>query len=398
MLVRRDGRPHQRIDQIFPQVKNAVSRAVKRARAGSMPPPAVVAAGAVGVEGVRRSFAGRASAPVLSNFITQDAPAVVASKRRKMSKGERLRLKRRKKMKRKWRRKVRKAVNTKRFKMKLLQCIGRSYVAAAGQSVWVAIPILGYRGLDSTTASVAAAGAGSAEYSFRGDDIALIRNYLAGNSFFPSGAAANSALVNWWFKVQSVTIDVSMTYQGTTSSSDSSANWVEYDVYLAWSGKNMKSDPTIVMNNLTTIDNRAQEWEQKYGGAATLTLAAPGQPGWVPWFAPGMKQYISVKKIASGYMNNQATRFTKKIKPRALITNRNYTDDVSDTANKNMLYKKGLTQVIYVNFRGVPAPFTGAYSRTRMAFSVEKRYSVITDGSNQPVSFDSGYLVAADYA
>jgi len=289
----------------------------------------------------------------------------------------------RRKRARRFRIKVKRAIGSPKNYVKFYTSIGRSWKSIdSGQSVAI-IPIVSYRGEDTTTASIANNGAPSNQYLFRQDDIASIYQYFDAQ-LFPAALAANSIMKNSWFKVKRGTVDISMTNVGSVETV-STACAIEYEAYLIWPRK-MIQDPDIPYTLPEEWINQARNWSETRVGADALlgyatAAVAPGDPAWKITTSAYLNTYMGSKLIGRGYIAlGETVRIVKHMKCKGFISKKQFIEEDSAAAAQTRPFKRGMTSAVMVIWRGTPitSRATGGYGPSRLLFNINKEIDVVS--------------------
>lgn len=309
--------------------------------------------------------------------------------------------------------KVRTAMKKPKYICKFISNIGRSFLSGTNASAVVLIPIYAFRGGNgsSTSDAIGAATPGGSSYTFRGDMLSQIKNYYATTRWFPSGAAANTQHVPYWFKHKWSALDMTLANSGGSAEGPSlttnRAVPLEYEIYKIWPGRKAPIDPSVTMDSLAQVFTYAGGFQQIYGSASAGTYPdySFGDPGYTPWKQCFSNKIIKGKKIGEGYIGvGGAARF----KFMAKRGKRGYyskfiTDKLDAGADSTTLaIYPGHSMFIAVVFRGVPNGVSTTTSPTmhpqaRMSFLLNWQHFTQASGDSQPGA-DTRYLAADSYA
>lgn len=343
-----------------------------------------------------RSSSGRANA---AQVVTRqrDWSAGTTTKRKKR-RGRGASLARKKRVR--FARRIKKIVGPPKTILKLYTSTGRSYPSLSnGQSV-IQIPIVSYRGANTNSTSVASAGAASQIYQFRSDHLKSIYDFYD-QILAPSGGATNAFVRDWWFRVSSAAIDITMTNTG--GATDLSNNPIEYEMYLTWPRKNI-TDIDQSTNSMADFVSAARIYNEDRIGSTTGIIGptnALGDPAWKPWTTAGVSTWMKSKYLGRGYIElGQSVRFQKSMKMKFFTSAKKWSDDDNNLGNQLMAAKRGAYAAILIVFRGTPVSGTniGGYPRSRMTVNVNHEFTSWTRNAMVPPGSMDTTLFANNFA
>lgn len=362
------------------------------------PTPAQAAAAAVGVGAARSAFRGARSFTAERNLPIVSAQNDVSVRtRRKRTRGQKIASRNRRKRVKRFRRKIRRAIPMPKFKFTFTFNAGRSFKSATNSQSWFFIPMCGYRGVNIVSPSVASAGAALPSYSFRSDQAQTIVDLFRNSILYPSGAAANSGITQWWVRIKRATLDISVTNNGTVA--DGTELPVEWDMYHVWSKNDYSKE--YFMNDMEQIDARVALQEQAFGNVAPVGGAINiADCSYEPWCRPHMKKFFKWTKLATGYLKNGETmRVKKTAKIKKLLFKKQWEEEDSDATTRRNGIMPGFGGAVVFCWRGVPTinGSTGGYRAARLAFNINQNIYVSLPGQNT-WGASSGRLYADTYA
>lgn len=319
--------------------------------------------------------------------------------RKKKTRAQRIRKKIARRRQNRFRRKIKKALKSPSFKQALTWNIGRSYKSFSnGQNV-LFLPLCGYRGTNATTASVAAGAAGALSPSFRSDIVQQVVNLYAAKVLYPSTAASNSAINNWWIWFQRATMDLSVTNTGYAEATNPTNNEIEYDIYYMYPRHSYNED--VNANDVLNYDDAALGQEQGYADVALSALTIQNA-AWEPYTRPYARKWYGCKKIANGYLGEGETfRMNKSAKINHLVTKRMWEAEDSVGTTRKQALRRGFPGALLIAWRGCPqntaSGVTGGYTQGRLTVNVNHAVYCSLPGVNQ-YGGNTRLLFTDDYA
>lgn len=395
--------------RVMPVVKRAAQQVLHNPFGGKarrvLISPGGAAVAAAAVEGARRYYRGGSRAPAsLQGLVTQQYDFTPGPVRRRMSKRMKIRKRIYKRYFRRFKRKVRKAqANKGGCRINFFYSAGRSFTSALGGAQnLITIPVLAYRGIGTTSASVANGAASNPEYFFRTDHCNVFHNHYDGNLLFPNGPASNQVTNFWWFQVDRAVVDITLSNVsfGETGFAGSAGAKIEYEIYWCRPGKKLPYEITRTINLIGDVDT-INSTDGQYPGddpAAVTRLGPISDPNWGFWHREHAKKYIRTRLLGRGYIPNaNSVRFHKSVKIKAFINKKRW-----DKLDQDPIDNKGFfgpARYMCIVFRGMPTSgtTTGGYNRARL--NVNVNWAWYTKGSG-PVgaSTYSINLAANDFA
>lgn len=308
---------------------------------------------------------------------------------------------------RQWQKKVKKAVAPPRTAIKFYTSITRSWVSNTDESANAILPLCAYRGDGSVSSSTTTAGVGAIDYNIRLDDFdsifAAFRSFEFQNLNTPSGGpVATKNQEDWWFNIVKCHIDVTLTNQGflgTEPAVDASDNNIEYEIWKFWpKAKTWNVDEDFSMNNPDDWDVITRNGQSEPPNNA-FTQMGPDDPQYMPFLVGNGAAFFNFKEVGRGYLPlGESVRFRETFKPQGYISNRRYTEESNSSALANKPWKRGKSAAFFVTWRGTARPGTdSSYSRTRLAFQINKFWRVTTSNTNWDPGFYDCYLDANSF-
>lgn len=358
-------------------------------------------ANSIGRSAVRRSNARPGPTSVDPVTVQKDFRKTKTKTKGKKSKKQQAIAKVKKFKNKKFKMKVKKALRVPRYIAVFTENIGRSFLSQTNGSCVVFIPIYGWRGPDTSSSSDARAAAFPArgDYWFRGDQQTRMLEFYKQTRWFPSGAAANTQQLQYWYYHKHTTLDITLSANGRNDEvggTISRTHPVEYEIYFVKPGKKMpKTDQGVNTVGPLDVQTLYQAQQQRFGSASAGAYPAytgvgvgTVDPGWFPYLEPYSKSYLKCKKLGEGYIaHNSQQRFKFSRNRKKGLMTKKLIDSLDPGANSNvMTLYPGQSCGLYVVFRGVPTATTtqiSGYPQSRLTFNCNWVHYTFTSGIPQ---------------
>lgn len=277
-------------------------------------------------------------------------------------------------------RRVRRRINRiikKHYRLTVWVNYGRSWLYSAQNSGVTELWLWSHRGAANISNGdvLNAANPGNTKHTTRQLAVA-IKGLLDNEVFYPTGAAANTAQPNWWWKQGPCVLDVTMTNAGGSGAETSTARGIEYEVYKITCINRPPRDPSgaDTMNNYVDLKNYLQNrFAQGLGSNVNSTIAA-GDAGFAPYIPPFVKNYLDIKLVGRGQLPlGDTVRFNVSHNPKLFYHKRAWDDESTAGDAIDTSWVKGACQLMVVS-RGLPLPgIDPNLQRHRLIFQVNWR-------------------------